>query len=107
MKIVNELTENNFEAFLSETNKPIVVDFWADWCSPCIMQAPIFYELASDLKDKVLFAKVDIDQNEKLVQKYKITSVPCILLFKEGRLIGKTEGLTTKGEMAELLIKHV
>ncbi len=58
MKVVNELTENNFESFISGSSQPILVDFWANWCSPCRMQAPIFYEMASELKDKVLFAKV-------------------------------------------------
>ena len=107
MKIVQELSENNFQEFLDGGTKPILIDFYANWCSPCRMQSPIFYELASELKDRVLFAKVDIDENESLAQKYKITSIPCILLFKDGRVVGKAEGLCTKAELAEMLIKHI
>ena len=70
MKIVQELSENNFQEFLDGGTKPILIDFYANWCSPCRMQSPIFYELASELKDRVLFAKVDIDENESLAQKY-------------------------------------
>ena len=107
MKLVQELSENNFQEFLDGETKPILVDFYANWCSPCRMQSPIFYELASDLAERVLFVKIDIDENESLAQKYKITSIPCILLFKEGRIVGKAEGLSTKAELAEMLIKYI
>ena len=107
MKIVQELSENNFQEFLDGGTKPILIDFYANWCSPCRMQSPIFYELASELKDRVVFAKVDVDENEALAHKYKITSIPCILLFKDGRVVSKAEGLCTKAELAEMLIKYI
>ena len=107
MKIVQSLTENDFIDFIQSTDKPIMVDFYADWCSPCRMQANIFYEMANDLKDRVIFAKVDIDNNESLAYTYKITSVPCIMVFKGGRVLQKVVGLSTKAELAEMLIKYV
>jgi len=107
MKIVLDLSETDFEECILGTQQPILVDFYANWCSPCRMQSPIFYELASELKDRVVFAKVDVDENEALAHKYKITSIPCILLFKDGRVVSKAEGLCTKAELAEMLIKYI
>ncbi len=104
---ITQLTDVNFEEFIEKESKPIMVDFWATWCSPCRMQAPIFNELAQELKEKVVFAKVDVDENESLAYKYKIASIPCIIVFKDGRPVEKTVGLSTKAELAEMLIKYI
>lgn len=104
---IKELTNADFEQFIENESKPVMVDFWATWCSPCRMQAPIFNELAQELKEKAVFAKVDVDENESLAYKYKIASIPCIMVFKDGRQVGKTVGLSTKAELAEMLIKYI
>lgn len=104
---IKELTNADFEQFIENESKPVMVDFWATWCSPCRMQAPIFNELAQELKEKAVFAKVDVDENESLAYKYKIASIPCIMVFKDGRQVEKTVGLSTKAELAEMLIKYI
>lgn len=104
---VTQLTDGNFEEFINSTDKPVLVDFWAPWCSPCRMQAPILAELASELKEKAVFAKVDVDENEQLAYKYKIASIPCLMVFHGGMPVEKTVGLSSKGELAEMLIKYV
>ena len=105
--IVKELTDKDFKEFIKNQTKPVMVDFWATWCGPCRMQAPILYEIASELKEKAVFCKVDVDENESLAYEYKIASIPCIIVFKDGRPVEKTVGLATKAELAEMLIKYI
>ena len=105
--MVKELNSMNFEQFITEEKKPILVDFWATWCSPCRMQAPILHEMANDLREKAVFCKVDVDENEDLAYKYKITSIPCLMVFVDGRPVEKTVGLSSKAELAQMLIKYI
>ena len=101
-----KITSENFESEVLNASEPVLVDFWATWCGPCRMQAPILYEIAGELKEKAVFCKVDVDENESLAYEYKIASIPCIIVFKDGRPVEKTVGLATKAELAEMLIKY-
>jgi len=93
--MTNEVTvsDDSFEAEVIESKLPVLVDFWAEWCAPCTMVAPILKDIAEDYAGKVKVAKVDIDDNEKLAAKYGITSIPTILLFKDGKMVNQQLGV--------------
>ncbi len=104
---VKELNEAEFKQLLETSDKAILVDFWASWCSPCRMQTPIIHELADDLQTKAEVVKINVDENEKLAFEYKIMSIPCLMVFKNGELKETTVGLSTKAELSEMLIKYI
>lgn len=104
---VKELNETEFKSLLETTDKVILVDFWASWCNPCRMQTPIIHELADDLQGRAEIVKINVDENEKLAFEYKIISIPCLMVFKDGELKEKTVGLSTKAELSEMLIKYI
>lgn len=96
------LTEQNFEAEVLKSDIPVLVDFWATWCGPCKMQAPIIDELAEEVTN-VKFAKLDVDQNIQLAQKYRVMSIPTLLLFKGGELVGSAIGLQSKDRVKDMI----
>ena len=97
-----EITNANFEELL-QGDKPVVVDFWAEWCGPCRMIAPIIGELAEEYTDKVVIGKMDVDveDNNTIVAQYGIRNIPTILFFKGGQLVDKHVGGTTKSVLNE------
>ena len=105
MATVN-VTDENFEAEVIKAGKPVIVDFWAEWCGPCKMLTPILEELSQELNDKLSIAKVDLDQNQDLASKYSIRSIPTLLLFKEGRLVDTKIGLASKKELHDWVLSN-
>lgn len=91
--MVLHLTKDNFKDFIN-SNEKVLVDFWASWCGPCKMLAPIMEELEKDYPNRV--AKVNVDEEEELAQAFGIQSIPTILIFKEGKLVDKTVGYQPK-----------
>jgi len=81
------LTDENFEKEITSASKPILVDFWAQWCMPCFVLGPILEKLAEEYKDKMILAKVDLDAAPLASQKYRIEQIPTVILFKEGKPI--------------------
>ncbi len=107
MSKVKSLNDFDFYEELKNANRPVLVDFWAPWCSPCRMQGPIIDELAEELSDKFEFFKVNVDECEELAVKYGVSSIPCLMLFINGELKETAVGLTSKAELSAMLIRHV
>ena len=96
------LTEENFDRVLQE-NAVVVVDFWATWCGPCKMLAPVIEELARDFEGKAVVGKVDVDENESLAMRFGIMSIPTVLIFKNGEPIDKHVGFRQKTQLADAI----
>lgn len=94
------ITAQNFEAEVLQSEKPVLVDFWATWCGPCMRQAPIVEELANE---GYTVGKVDVDQEPTLAQQYGIMSIPTMLIFKGGKEVNRIVGLTAKDKLKSLL----
>jgi thioredoxin 1 len=95
-----ELNKESFDELLKDSNKPVVVDFWAEWCGPCRMLSPVLDSLSEERDDAVI-AKVNVDNNQELAAKYGIRSIPTILYFKDGEVFNKSVGAVRKEEIIE------
>ncbi|MBR2498552.1 MAG: thioredoxin [Clostridia bacterium] len=104
--IKNVLGKEEFNDIIN-SEVPVIVDFYATWCGPCKMQAPILHEFKDEVKEKAVIVKVDVDENAELASIYGVQSIPTIALFKKGELKEKTVGLTAKAQLSEMLIKHL
>jgi thioredoxin 1 len=98
-----ELTDSNFDEVIKSEDKPVLVDFWAEWCGPCKMIAPVVNELASDYEGKAVIGKVDVDANPSISAKYGIRSIPTLLVFKNGEIVDKQVGAVNKGVLSQKL----
>ncbi|MDD2681151.1 MAG: thioredoxin [Patescibacteria group bacterium] len=104
-----DLLKSNFEAEVLKSEVPVLVDFWAPWCMPCRMMAPILDELAGELEGKVKITKIDTEnpENQELAVKYQIQSIPNMKLFKGGEVIDEFIGMRSKDALKEELEKHL
>ena len=91
-----ELNNGNFEELVLKADKPVVVDFWAEWCGPCKFVGPIMDQLAEEFKDTIVVAKLNIDDNHEISSRYGIRAIPTVLFFKNGNVADKQVGATQK-----------
>ena len=102
-----ELTEKTFEQEVLKATMPVLVDFWAAWCGPCKMIAPIVEELGTEFEGKLKIGKVDVDNNQKIAMQYGIRSIPTLLIFKSGKVVEQIVGATPKKTLVEKFSKHL
>ncbi len=95
-----EFTDANFEEMVLNSDKPVVVDFWAEWCGPCRMVGPVIEELSNDYSDKAVVGKVNVDNNPAISAKYGIRNIPTVLFFKNGEIVDKQVGAAPKSAYA-------
>lgn len=100
---VPELTNGEFEEFAKKGT--VLVDFFAEWCMPCLMMAPVVEELSEEFKGKIKFGKVNVDENSKLAQKFEVTSIPTFVVLKDGNKIGQFIGAIPQEDFSERLKK--
>jgi thioredoxin len=101
------LTDQNFEQEISNAEKPILVDFWASWCMPCLTLSPILEKLANELEEKFTLAKVNLDEARFTAQKYRIDKIPTVVLFKEGKPVSGFIGVRSESMVREWLEENL
>ena len=100
------LTKTNFEVEVLKSDKPVLVDFWAPWCGPCRMLAPILAEIAEEKAETLKVGKVNVDEEPDLAAKYGISGIPAVLLFKDGKVAGTSVGFKPKPELEAFVATH-
>lgn len=97
--------KNNFSEIIKD-DKPVLVDFYADWCGPCKMLAPILKEVKQELGEDVKIVKIDVDKNQELSQKYQVRGVPTMILFKNGQQVWRQSGVLQKNDIVEIIKRN-
>ena len=98
-----EITDETFEEVVLNSDKPVVVDFWAAWCGPCRMVGPIIDELATEYEGKAVVGKVDVDNHQQFAAKYGVRNIPTVLVFKGGEIVNRQVGVAPKNVYAEAI----
>ena len=100
--MIKEIKENEFIKEVSENNKKVLVDFYANWCGPCRMLRPVLEEFANEFND-IKIVSIDVDEAENLAREYEVISIPCLVLFQDGKEINRSVGLKSKEEIENII----
>ena len=102
-----KLTDAEFENQVIKSEKPILVDYWAEWCSPCKMIAPILEEVSSEMSDKIIIGKLNVDENSQTPPKYGIRGIPTLMIFKDGNAVGTHVGALSKSDLIQFIESNI
>ncbi len=97
------ITETNFQSEVVQSNVPVLIDFWAEWCQPCRAIGPTIDQLASEYQGKAKVGKVDVDANRNLALQFNVNSIPCVIVVKGGQVVGRTMGMKPKADFAKMI----
>ena len=103
---VQQITDSTFDQTITG-GKPVFVDFWAPWCGPCRIIGPIVEELAPSYQGKAIIGKVNVDDNPVIAQKFGVTSIPTLMMFKDGKIVDRAVGVMPKGELQRFIDKNL
>ena len=106
MAVLNT-TDNNFKNDVLESSKPVLVDFWAEWCGPCKSIAPALEEISNEMSQNITIAKINIDENPNIAQEYNIRSIPALMIFKEGKLHAEMMGAIPKSQLENWINENI
>jgi len=101
------LNESNFDSHLNNSDIPVVVDFWAEWCGPCKSMAPVFEQTAKKMQPQVQLSKVDTDENQHLMARFNIRGIPTLIIFKSGQEVGRRSGAIPATELQSWIQEHI
>ena len=107
MSAAVQIDQGNFDAEVIKSDTPVLVDFWAEWCMPCKMVAPVLDQISQDYEGRLKIAKVDVDDNGEIAQKFNIVSIPTLLLFKDGSVVGQQVGAVPRETIEGLFKDHL
>ncbi|AKA71466.1 MULTISPECIES: thioredoxin [Clostridium] len=105
--MIQEIKDMDFSKIVQESSKPVVVDFWASWCGPCKMLAPVIDEISEELNDKVEFLKLNVDENPVTSNQYRVASIPTVMIFKDGKVVDTLVGFRPKEAIKDVIEKHI
>ncbi len=98
--------KGNFEKLIS-SEKPVLIDFYADWCGPCKMQSPILREVSEEIDGKARIIKIDVDKNQNIAGRFQVRGVPTLILFKKGEIVWRKSGVSSKNELVQLIQNNI
>ena len=104
---VKQVSDSDFDSAILQGGKPAFVDFWAPWCGPCRIVGPIVEELAPSYKEKAIIAKINVDDNPQIAQRYGVTSIPTLMMFKDGKLVDRAVGAMPKAALQNFIDKNL
>jgi thioredoxin 1 len=105
--LIKHITDDSFESDVLSSDKPVLVDYWAEWCGPCKMIAPILDDVAKDYGERLQIAKMNVDENSAVPQKFGIRGIPTLMLFKDGQLAATKVGAVSKAQLTSFLDGHL